>query len=109
MKNKNAHNEMKCKVIVIKKPHTQITHNKDWHIKEKINVEIIKTIMSKKNTTLPSVRNQDWKTIKTEFEKINELSTHISTNNISKLNEIIYVEVKLDGDNRCYPKEYGQN
>ena len=35
---------------------------------DKINVEIIKRIMSKKKNTLPSYRNQDWKTVKVETE-----------------------------------------
>ena len=36
--------------------------------------------MSSKKTTLRSLRNQDWKTVKAETEKINELLTHISSN-----------------------------
>ena len=36
---------------------------------EKINVEIIKRMMSEKETTLPSLRNQEWKTVKVETEK----------------------------------------
>ena len=34
-----------------------------------MNVEIIKKIKSEKNTTVPSLRNQDWKTVKAETEK----------------------------------------
>ena len=37
--------------------------------KEKINVEIMKKIISEKKATLPSLRNQDWKTAKAETEK----------------------------------------
>ena len=36
---------------------------------DKTNVEIIKRIMSEKKTTLPSLRNQDRKTVKAETEK----------------------------------------
>ena len=35
--------------------------------------------MSEKNISLPSLRNENWKTVKEETEK-NELSTNISTN-----------------------------
>ena len=45
--------------------------------------------MSENKTTLPSLRNQDWKTVKTENEKINELLTNMSMNNIAVLNELI--------------------
>ena len=36
---------------------------------EKMNLEIIKRILSKKRTTMPTLRNQDWKTVKVETEK----------------------------------------
>ena len=51
--------------------------------------------MSEKKPTLPFLRNQDRKTVKVETEKINELFTHISTNNITKLNELIYIGAKF--------------
>ena len=50
--------------------------------------------MSEMKTRLPSLRNQDWKTVKVETEKVYELSTHISTN-ITELNELIYARAKL--------------
>ena len=40
---------------------------------EKMNVEIMKRIMSEKKPTLPSLRNQGWKTVKTETEKFDDL------------------------------------
>ena len=49
--------------------------------------------MSEKKTT--SFRNQDQKTVKAETKKINKLSIHISTNNIPKLNKLIYAGAKL--------------
>ena len=55
-----------------------------------MNIQILKRIMSEKKNRLLSLRNQDWKTIKEETEKISELST----NNITELNEIIYIEAK---------------
>ena len=39
--------------------------------KEKI-VVLIKKIMTEKKTTLPSLRNQDWKNVKVEIEKVNK-------------------------------------
>ena len=51
-------------------------------------------MIPEKKTTLPSLRNQDWKIIKAETEKVKELSTHIPTNNITKLNELIYAGAK---------------
>ena len=48
-------------------------------LEEKRNIVIIKRIMSEKKTTLPSLRNQDWETVKVETEKINKLLTCIST------------------------------
>ena len=36
---------------------------------EKMNVEIMKRIMSEKKTTLTSLRNLDWKAIKVENKK----------------------------------------
>ena len=62
---------------------------------EKMNAEIIKRIMSEKKTSLPSVRNQDWRTIKSETEKINDLLTNIPANNIMKLNDLIYAGAKI--------------
>ena len=44
--------------------------------------------MSENKTTLPSVRNQAWKTLKAETEKINDLLT--SNENITELNYLIY-------------------
>ena len=48
--------------------------------------------MSEKKTKLPSLRNQDW----TEPEKVNDLLTNIPTNDITELNDLIYVGVKLN-------------
>ena len=46
-------------------------------------------------TTLPRLRNNEWRTLKTETNRINQMLPYISTNNISKLNDLIYAEVKL--------------
>ena len=65
--------------------------------------------MSKKKTRLPSLRNQDWKTVKTKTEKINELLIHISTKNTTELNELIYAGANFVCEkNQCSPKEHEQ-
>ena len=52
--------------------------------------------MSKKKTTLPSHKNQDWRTVKSENEKVNDLLTNIPTNITTESNGLIYAVPKLD-------------
>ena len=52
--------------------------------------------MNNENTTLPSLRNIEWKTLKIETNKINNMLPYIPTNNITELNELIYAGAKLD-------------
>ena len=59
-----------------------------------MNGEIMKRILSEKKTTLPSLRNQDWRTVKSETEKVNDSRTKIPTN-ITELNDLIDAEAKL--------------
>ena len=61
-------------------------------LEEEINLENLKRIMYKKKTRLPSLRYQDWSTVKAETEKINDLLTHISMKNITELNKLIYAK-----------------
>ena len=49
-------------------------------------------MMNEKKTTLASLGNIDWRMRK--LEKINELLTHISTKDITGLNEVIYAEAR---------------
>ena len=51
--------------------------------------------MNSEKTTLPSLRNIQWGTVKTETNKINQVLPYILTNNITELNELIYAGVKL--------------
>ena len=51
--------------------------------------------MSDKKTTLPSLRNQDWRTIKLETEKSKDLLTNIPTKNIMVLKFLSYAGEKL--------------
>ena len=44
--------------------------------------------MSEKKTTLPFLRDQEWKTVKSETEKVNDLLTYIPTNDIIELNDL---------------------
>ena len=46
--------------------------------------------MNELNIPLPSLRNIEWKTIKIETEKINQILIFIVTKNITELNEQIY-------------------
>ena len=51
--------------------------------------------MSEKKTTLPSLRNQEWRTVKSKTEKVNDLLINIPTNDIMDLNDLIYAREKL--------------
>ena len=62
---------------------------------EKTKVDTIKRIISRKKITLPSLRNQDWGTVKSKTKKVSDLLTNISINHITELNDLIYAEAKL--------------
>ena len=51
--------------------------------------------MNSVKTTLPSLRNIEWRTLKTETNRINQMLPYVSTNNISELNDLIYAGAKL--------------
>ena len=67
--------------------------NANIDLRGKNNVDTIKRIMFERKTTLPSIRNQDWRTVKSETEKMNDLLTNIPTND-----GLIYAGAKLDGE-----------
>ena len=74
------------------------THTKTEHTltqEQKINSENLKRIMNKKKTTLPSLRNMEWRNVKTVPEKINQMLTYTPTKNIIELNWLIYEGAKL--------------
>ena len=54
--------------------------------------------MSKKNTSLPSLRNPDWKTVKAQTEKIKKLLHP----------ELISAGIKLSCAKIGFPKEHEQ-
>ena len=51
--------------------------------------------MNSEKTNLPSLRNIEWRTLKIETNKINQILPDISTNSITELNELIYAGTKL--------------
>ena len=51
--------------------------------------------MNSEKTTLPPLRNIEWRTVKAKTKKVNQVLTYISTNNITELNELIYAGVTL--------------
>ena len=57
---------------------------------QKTNLENVKRILNSEKTNLLSLRNIEWKTLKTETNKINQILPYISTNNITELNKLIY-------------------
>ena len=70
-----------------------------------MNEEILKRILSEKKIVLPSLRNQDWKTVKAETVKINDLITNIPNNNITELKNLIYAGAKLVCEKVGFPLE----
>ena len=63
--------------------------------KQQKNLENLKRIMNSEKTNLPSLRNMESRTLKTETNKINQTLPYISTNNITVLDELIYAGAKL--------------
>ena len=70
-------------------------HEETLSQEKMINLENVKRIMNCEKTTLPSLRNIEWKTLKIETSKINHILYYIPTNNITELNELIYAGAKL--------------
>ena len=75
--------------------HAPQTHVANTDSREKFNVDIIKRTITEKKTTLPSLKNQDRRTLKSETEKVNDLLTNIPTNDITELNDLRYTSEKL--------------
>ena len=50
--------------------------------------------MNSEKIILPSLRNIELRTVKTETKRINQVLPCISTNNIIELNELIYARAK---------------
>ena len=75
--------------------HNQVTLKKKLSQEEKINLENIKRIMISEKTNLPSLIKIEWRTLRRETNKINQILHNISTNNITELNELLYTGMKL--------------
>ncbi len=74
LKNKNNLTQRNQKIIMIETTHTETTLTQEA---KEMNIEKLNRIMSEKKTRLPSLRNQNWKTIKAETKKKKNYS-HIS-------------------------------
>ncbi len=61
--------------------------------------------MNGEKTTEPLLRNIEWRTIKMEMNKINQVLPYISMNNITELIEPIYVGVKLVCEKTVIPSK----
>ena len=91
---------MNCQPRKIETLHNQITHNqttqnKHYHKKKKVNQQNLKRITNIEKTTLPSLRNIELRTVKTERNKINQVLPYKSMDNVTKLNEIFSAEAKV--------------
>ena len=62
---------------------------------QKLILRNLKRILNSEKTTLPSLRNIEWRIVKAETNKVNQVRICISTNNITELNELIYAGAKL--------------
>ena len=68
-----------------------------------MNIKLIKKILTEKKTTLPSLKNKDYKNVKVETEKLNNVWANISTSNITELDKLIYAGTEWVWQNLCFP------
>ena len=65
--------------------------------------------MYEKITTLPSLGNQDWTTVKVEIKKPNELLTHISTKKYHRIKRTNLCKSEMNlWENQGSPKKHEQ-
>ena len=76
-------------------PNTTQQNNLELTQEQKLILWNLKRILYSEKTTLPSLRNIEWRIVKAETNKVNQVLTCISTNNITELNELIYAGAKL--------------
>ena len=90
---------------------TTLPNNKEETLsqEQKVSLENVKKNMNREKTILPSLRNIEWKTLKTETNKINHILPYIPTNNITELNELIYAGAKLVCENIGIPSKSMKN
>ena len=85
-----------------KKPTQQNTTQQNNLIltqEQKLISKNLKKILNREKTTLPSLRNTEWRIVKAETNKENQVLTYIPTNKITDLNELIYAGAKLVCEN----------
>ena len=70
---------------------------------QKLILKNLKRILNSEKTTLPSLRNIEWRIVKAEMNKVNQVLSYIPTNNITDLNELIYDGAKLVCENIGIP------
>ena len=70
---------------------------------QKLILKNLKRSLNSEKTTLPSLRNIEWRIAKAETNKVNQVLTYIPTNNITDLNELIYAGAKLVCENTGIP------
>ena len=69
-----------------------------------MNLKLMKKIMTRKKTTLPPLRNQDWKKFKVDTESVNKLLPNIPTDDITELKKLIYAKIQ-NLDEKCNQKD----
>ena len=65
----------------------------------------VKRILNSEKTTLPSLRNIEWRIVKAETNKLNQVLTYIPTNSLTDLNELIYAGATLVCENIGIPSK----
>ena len=72
---------------------------------QKLILKKLKRILNSEKTTLPSLRNIEWRIVKAEKNKVNQVLTYIPTSNITDLNELINAGAKLVCENIGIPSK----
>ena len=70
-------------------PNTTQQNNQELTQEQKLIQKNLKRILNSEKITLPSLKNIEWRIVKAETNKVNQVLTYISTNNITELNELI--------------------
>ena len=70
---KNNISEMNYQVSKMSTPQYQVTLQKHYHKNKKTNLENLKRIINSVKTTCPSLRNVEWRTLKTETKTMNQM------------------------------------
>ena len=76
-------------------PNSTQQNNRELTQEQKLIRKNLERILNSEKATLPSLRNIEWRIVKAETNKVNQVLTYISMNNITELNELIYAGAKL--------------